>query len=70
MADNKVHILSEDLTNKIAAGEVVDRPTSIVKELIENSIDAGADEITVVLKKVASSSFRSWITDWACLGRM
>ncbi len=50
MAKNIVHILSEDLTNKIAAGEVVDRPASIVKELIENAIDAGADEITIVLK--------------------
>ncbi len=55
MAKTKVRILPEELTNKIAAGEVVDRPASIVKELIENSIDAGADEITVVVKQGGKS---------------
>lgn len=52
---NKINILSQSLSNKIAAGEVVNRPESVVKELLENSIDSGADQITLIIKDAGSS---------------
>ena len=48
---NKIAILPDNIINQIAAGEVVENPSSIVKELIENSIDSGATDITISVKK-------------------
>ena len=59
-----VHLLDDSLANKIAAGEVVERPANAVKELVENSIDAGANQIIVEIKDGGVSYIR--VTDNGC----
>ncbi len=64
MVRNKIAVLEKSTIDKIAAGEVVERPSSVVKELVENAIDAGASAITVEIKDGGKSYIR--ITDNGC----
>lgn len=61
---DEIRVLPKEVADKIAAGEVVDRPLSVVKELLENAIDAGADQIVVEIKGGGKTYIR--VTDNGC----
>ena len=60
----KIRMLSDSLIGKIAAGEVVERPVSALKELVENSLDAGASAVTAEIREGGLSYIR--VTDNGC----
>ena len=60
----KIQVLDKQVAELIAAGEVVDRPSSVIKELVENAVDAGATIITVEIRRGGVTFMR--VTDNGC----
>ena len=60
----KIHVLEKQVAELIAAGEVVERPSSVIKELVENSIDSGASIVTVEIRRGGVTYIR--VTDNGC----
>ncbi|MFW5710290.1 MAG: DNA mismatch repair endonuclease MutL, partial [Bacteroidota bacterium] len=59
-----IQLLPDSVANQIAAGEVIQRPASVIKELMENAVDAGADKIQIIVKNAGKTSIQ--ISDNGC----